>query len=40
MRIFKILFLALLFSVSASATDKPKLTLDEFFNWVEVEAVQ
>ena len=41
MRNPKVLFLLFVASINlAFAADKPKLTLDEFFNWVEVDSVQ
>ena len=41
MRIPKLAFLLFLASANlVLATDKPKLILDEFFNWVEVDSVQ
>src|ERR1700704_1852961 len=35
-----LLVLAALLSVSANAADKPRVTLDEFFNYVEYPAIQ
>lgn len=41
MKISKVALLLFVASVNlVFATDKPKLTLDEFFNWVEVDSVQ